>query len=329
VHNPFFHQTLRVAPQGALGGFIMRSLSLVGLAGSAVLLSAGMVHANNADWASQIISYNPGTSSSAYSVGSYYQNSSGWYGYLQPNGGGAYPSGSYTLTPFEAAYDNNDLLGIGPGGKLELQFVQVVTTSTGVNGGFNIGVHAGVALEDASGASYSGSVGPIAALYTNPREADVAVSQNGINWIYAIGTTGWTSDISHASPIIFDIPSNYYNDASIAPDGPDNIVQDDDYPNDQTADFSLPFTGMLSSFDGLSDYEAVLNKLNGSAGGTWLNLSGTGLTSIEYLELCVPDNADYNMYLQAAVGVAPEPGSLSLLLLGGMALVCRRRARKL
>ena len=335
ISNPRPRKTFLVQPRGSrrkvhMGVLHMRSLSLVGLTGSVVLLSAGMVQANNTYyWANQIVNYNPGTSSSTYSVGAYYQNSGSyagsWYGYLQPNGGAAYPSGSYTVTPFEAGYDNHNLLGIGPGGSVEFQFACPVTTSTGINSGFNLGIHAGVGLNDASG-SYSGSTGAVAATYTYLREADVAISQDGTNWVYATGTTGWTSNPSQASPIVFDIPSNYYNDASIAPDGSGNVVQNDDYP---TADFSAPFTGELSSFNGLDDYQAVLDELNGSAGGTWFDLNGTGLTNVEYVQLFVPDDANYNMYVQAVVGVAPEPKSLPLLFLGSMLLLNRRRKRKI
>ncbi|HTW94227.1 MAG TPA: PEP-CTERM sorting domain-containing protein, partial [Tepidisphaeraceae bacterium] len=138
--------------------------------------------------------------------------------------------------------------------------------------------------------------------------ANVSVSQDGTNWV-SLGSVN------------FDMPENYYLNA-----GP----YDEDAPADpQVADFSEPYAGSVNAFAG-EDNTQVISTLDGSAGGTWLDLSSTGLSQVNFIQFSVPDDAASGSYLAlSAVSVAeghevPEPASLGLILAGGLILLGRR-----
>jgi hypothetical protein len=118
-----------------------------------------------------------------------------------------------------------------------------------------------------------------------------------------------------ASPIAFSNPSNYFTDTSISNYyAPLGTAQ---------ADFFQPFEGTLADFSGKS-YAQMLTLLDGSAGGTWLDISGTGLSSVRYVRFEVPQGESYRMMIDAVTAV-PEPGSFTLALLAGAMLLRRGR----
>jgi hypothetical protein len=148
----------------------------------------------------------------------------------------------------------------------------------------------------------SGVAGQPATPYTAVRQASISVSDDGNSWA-SLGL------------ITFDLPTNYYSEGLNDP-GYATIV------GTKVADFSKPFLGTLSDFDG-KDWPHVLDLLDGSAGGTWLDLSGTGLSQVDYVKFDV--EAGQQMYVDSVVGVAvPEPG-VALILLGAGLLGLRQR----
>jgi hypothetical protein len=305
----------------------MKSLFLA----SGVLLSAGVCAAEPVYWANTVVT--PGVVTN------------NWNGRVNAYAG-SYGSQSYTVTPFDAAFATTgsgaygaQILAIAPGTSLELSFGShgYAATSAAINdGGFNLGIQAGVGITDTNYGT--GTTGTAAADYTNPREAVVAVSQDGNTWKYLQynGVTGstavepnpaapslyqWVADSAQASLISFDVPTNYFNSSSIGPDG---VYAPGTVPaNTPVADFSKPFLGTLSALSNQS-WPQILNSLGGSAGGTWLDVAGTGLSSINYIEFTVPSSATSAMYVQAVVGVVPEPATLACLLVGmALPLLCR------
>jgi hypothetical protein len=199
------------------------------------------------------------------------------------------------LTPFNAAWQDTDLTGISPGGSLELHLSQPVTTT-----GRTLGIHAGVGLVDT--AWPTGVAASPAVTYTSLRQATVQVSANGADWV-SLGD------------IAFDLPTNYYSEGITSPGNAS-------LPGTGVADFSKPFTGDLSDFSG-RNWTGVLELLDGSAGGTWLDLSKTGLSQVSYVKFDV--GTGQRMLLDSVVGVAvPEPG-IALILLGAGLLGLRRR----
>jgi hypothetical protein len=208
------------------------------------------------------------------------------------------------LTPFNAAFDRQQIVGIGFGGSLVLHLSQPVATT-----GRTLGVHAAAGLGDyafPNGQTGDGSpTQPL--LYTDPRDATVSVSQDGVTW-------------KSLGAIEFDIPTNYYA-AGITTPGFQST------PGTTVADFSKPFLSPVSAFAS-ENWSGVLNTLNGSAGGQWLDLSGTGLSSVNYVRFDVTA-AGEKMYVDSVVGIAvPEPGAVMMLgILGGIALLRSRRTK--
>src|SRR4029079_17384147 len=116
----------------------------------------------------------------------------------------------------------------------------------------------------------------------------------------------------------FDAPSNYYADLGASPSGTST-------PGSVVADASKPFTGHLNDFSGL-DWTATKALLNGSAGGTWLDFSATGLPAVQYVRFEVPAGVSYRMVVDA-VSAVPEPAT-ALVMLSLAAAVKRRRRRR-
>jgi hypothetical protein len=205
---------------------------------------------------------------------------------------GIYPDDSI-VTPFSAEYNPANIVGIsGDGGDLELHMLQPISTA-----GYTLGVHTGSGLNDSAypdGINYDP-----ASTYTDTRSATVLVSSDGANWV-SLGS------------IDFDNPTNIYTDIGSAYT---------DQPGSDLANFGQPFLGSLDSFDG-KDFSGTLSVLDGSAGGTWLDLSGTGLSQINYIKF--ETDSEQTMYVDAVVGIpVPEPASAALL--GLSALLWRRR----
>lgn len=203
------------------------------------------------------------------------------------------------LTPFYAAYTPDEMVGIGPGGSLTLQMSEPVATN-----GFTIGVHAGVGLNDAN--YPDGQNTSPATVYTDDRTADLSVSQDGIKWF----------DLGNVD---FDEPSNYYADGSGGPYS--------NSPGTQVANFAQPFiqptADPLGVFDG-TDWTGTLAALNGSAGGTWFDLSGSGLSSIDFVRFTV--GTGQQMYVDSVVGIpVPEPATLGVAAIGALLLARKRR----
>ena len=138
--------------------------------------------------------------------------------------------------------------------------------------------------------------------------------------------------LSASARFFFDIPTNGFIDAA----GPF-----DSSPGSIPADHSKPFTGVLSDFEDLpysgSSNADVIDVFDGSAGGKWLDISGTGLSQVGFVRFSVSDDADaltgLNFELDAVSvassaigGVVPEPSSLIMVVVGaGLLLRVPRR----
>lgn len=216
------------------------------------------------------------------------------------------PAGDTTfgaLTPFNPPFRSEHLVIVGPGGELTLRLsAPVPVSSTGPE----IGVFANNGLVDVSPGG-TGAAGSPPATFSPAPQARVSVSADGRQYVPLLG----------GGLITFDNPTNFYTDTII-----DNYSAP---PGSRPADFSRPFTGNLASFDGLT-YAQMLQLLDGSGGGTWLDVSPAGLSSVQYLRFQVPSGTDVRLVLDAVTAV-PEPGSGAALFFPLVALLTRRAGR--
>jgi hypothetical protein len=216
------------------------------------------------------------------------------------------------LSPFSPAYQGDEVVQIGEGGQLTLRLANFVN----VGAGKRLGVISNVGLQDSP--SFNGQNLSPAATFGGG-VARVKVSQDNVNWV----------DLGN---VTFNVPSLYYVNAgpydASAPASP------------QLTDFGKPFEGTLASFDG-KDFAGTVDAFKVAAGGysgggTWLDLSSSGLAQVGYVQFLVPDDGDpltVNRFAidsvsiaNGAVGAAtPEPGSLALI--GLSVLVLRRKGR--
>jgi prepilin-type processing-associated H-X9-DG protein len=190
------------------------------------------------------------------------------------------------VNPFNPPYEANDIVIIPAGGSIALAFAQPVQITSAPA----LGVFVNDGIVDVSSGG-TGQAGNPAALLSAPPQADVSISQNGVNW-------------TNVGNFTFSIPTNAYLDTE--------ITNDYQPVGSELANFGQPFVGTLSDFNGL-DYDQMRTLLAGSGGGNWLNLSGLGLTSFQYVEFSVPSGG-YRMVLDAVAG---SPVTLSWNNAGG------------
>jgi hypothetical protein len=249
-------------------------------------------------FATEVISYTPGTGPVDF------RNAISATG--SPDGltGESFPLFANVLSPFSPAYESDEIVIVGDGGQLTLRLGAPVH----VGSGREIGVISNVGVMDVSGWP-----DPPASTATNPAEffgggvGEVLVSQDGSSFV-SLGQVN------------FNMPANYYTDVGA-------------YSNTrgtEAADFGVPFIASPCDFDGKT-YEQMKTLLNGSGGGTWIDLSPSGLSEVNYIRFVVADDGVASTYLAIDAVVAshlavPEPAAMGVMVLVGAMLLRRRRA---
>ncbi|HSU69404.1 MAG TPA: hypothetical protein VLJ39_21135, partial [Tepidisphaeraceae bacterium] len=187
------------------------------------------------------------------------------------------------ITPFNASYNPTNVVAIqGAGGTITLQLSSPVIIGSGAQLGF----HAAVGLQDALFPNGQ-NLNP-AATYTDPRQADLQVSADGVKWV----------DLGEQA---FSSPTNIFSDETDPTGATPGKVQ---------ANFFQPFSGSLASFNG-ADFSQTLGILNGSAGGSWFDVSGVALSDIDFVRLSTADGEkmflDSVLALSGTTGTVPPP----------------------
>jgi hypothetical protein len=210
------------------------------------------------------------------------------------------------LSPFNPAYANEDIVGIGAGGQITLSFATPIFDVPGPD----VGVVTNIGLIDASFPSGT-ATNPAGTFNALPRVADVAVSSDGTTFL-PVGR------------VTFENPANAFTNTP-------NPFDLEAPANPQPADFGKPFTGTLASFGGLS-WTQSLALLNGSGGGTWIDVGPAGLASLRFVRFSIPQagiaGSDDRFFVDAVMAsnaAIPEPATLSLLAFGVAALARRPR----
>ncbi len=214
-------------------------------------------------------------------------------------GEGLFPG---VVSPFYPPYLSSEIVSVGAGGQITLRLSHYAIPQAAEP---EIGVFQNIGLVDLD--YPNGQAGTPATTFGDLDEAIVDVSTDGVDWV-SLGS------------ITFDVPTNGYTDLT----DPFSAT-----PGNLPSDFRQPFTGSLSSFDGLPYFDAggpdMLDLLAGSGGGTWLDISDTGLPKVGYIRFSVANDGDAGTSLNfeldavsishAATGTAivPEPTMWSLV----------------
>ncbi|MEX2091451.1 MAG: hypothetical protein WD971_02180 [Pirellulales bacterium] len=240
----------------------------------------------------EAISYNAGTTAVP-----------GYNDLAAPLGAPANTNGSNpfegVVSPFNPPYKANDLLSVGENGHLTLRLSNYVLPQALSR---EIGVFTNVGLADADYPNGQADAGPFT---FGVDSALVEVSENGTSWA-SLGS------------VTFDIPANAYTDLT----NPFSLTN-----GSEPADFQQPFTGSLSDFANKTYAGAspnILELLDGSAGGTWLDISAAGLAQVGFIRFTVPENLAANVSLELdavsiardAIGAPTVPEPVTAVLLG-------------
>jgi hypothetical protein len=262
-----------------------------------VAMSAGVAHAQ---FANQVISYNPG---STPAFGGYTTPATALGSPERVTGEiFSFPS---DVTVFNPAFGTDELVSIGEGGHITLKLSNYVLADALAP---EIGVFSNVGILDVD--FPNGQVGNPASTFGSA-SAEVAVSADGIVWA-SLGLVNFNLPAQGFSDPTGTVPTNYQQ----------------------------PFTGVLSDFDGLPYNDAVnpdvFDLLAGSGGGNWLDISSVVAPQIGYIRFSVADdlNAATSLNFEldgvsisatAMGGVVPEPSSLILAATMLIGAVLRRR----
>jgi hypothetical protein len=276
---------------------------------SAVIMICAACDQAHAQYGAGVVSYSAGTTSVA--------------GFTTPaaalgeperfTGEGVFPG---VVSPFSPPFLSSEIVSVGEGGHLTLRLSHYVMPQAG---GPEIGVFENLGLSDVD--FPNGQAGIPASGFGPADSALVEVSANGTSWA-SLGI------------VTFDIPTNGYTDLTDPFSGT---------PGSVPSDFQDPFAGSLASFDGLKYFDAggpdMLDLLAGSGGGTWLDISGTGLAQVGFVRFSLADDGNavtsLNFELDAvsishpALGevVVPEPATLGLVGFVWFTLVGGRQLR--
>ena len=263
-------------------------LSRTGLACVASVALLASSRASGAITASTVVDYQPGSPTTTFN---------------NPAAALGTPVGDTTfgaLTPFNPPFKNDQIVIVGSGGRLTLRLSAPVPAG---GAGPELGIFVNNGLVDTS-EDGSGRAGSPPTTFSSSPVALVSVSADGQNFV-PLG----------AQPLVFENPTNFYTDIAI-----ENYFAE---PGTRAADFSKPFAGNLSSFSGLT-YPQIVQFLDGSAGGNWIDVTPSGLGSVEYVRFDVPADPSQRLVLDAVTAV-PEPGAVALLLLPSLVALSRRR----
>ncbi len=213
-------------------------------------------------------------------------------------------SADSVVSPFSPAFGTDELFSIGEGGHLTLRLGEAAVDRPGHafgvdlilfgNGGFVSGEFAGQAP------------GTVAGTFS-VNEVEFEVSQDGTNFV-PLGTVREGA-----------MPAMGYLDGGRFDTTPGSVLTD----QRKAVDPSLT----PADFAGL-DLAGVRSIYNGSAGGTGIDISGSGLGEVWYVRISVPDDMDALTTLKSeidAVIVVPGIGTAGVLGLGVLGAGRRRR----
>jgi hypothetical protein len=295
---------------------VVGGIVVVGWVGVAGPVNAAITASRTVSYA-----YGNGTVQTSYADGLPYTNTGAALGLPTPMiGVDPFSQRNSAITPFTPPFMSTDVLRLNDGGHVVLELSAPVTVGTGAR----LGVYSNNGFLDVSPQTYdsnyvivaggTGVTGPVDTFFFSSipqAHVQVAATEGG-PWL-DLGT-GLTQ---------FPMPTNAFTDVDVnlemAPQG--NVP----------ADYFKPFTGQLVDFENKTYRQIVDDVLKGSAGGTWLDLSGVPLGEVRYVRFDIPSGlTGTRMMIDAVTAVSatvPEPTGLGAVVMVLACAATRRRRR--
>jgi hypothetical protein len=273
-----------------------------------VLSPMTLAHRAAAQYAEQVVSFSGGSTAS---IGFGFASSA----LGEPSRFTADISFPSVVSPFNPPFSVSQIVSIGEGGQITLRLSHFAVPQAA---GPEIGVFTNAGMIETS--FPDGVAGdPVGTFGVD--SAEVSVSEDGLAWT-SLGN------------VTFDMPTNAYTDLT---------TPFANSPGNSLSDFQQPFTGSVDDFTGLTYHDAggngILDLLASSGGGTWLDISGTGLAKVGYVRFAVADDSNSGTSLNfeldavsvshAAMGhlTVPEPATIALVALALVMMPIIRRRR--
>lgn len=244
-------------------------------------------------WADQVISYAQGTNSAA----NYNLDPTVALGSPERITGENTPFGPFPggVTMFNSPWGTDEIISIGAGGELLVQFDDAVEDDPTNPFGVDLIIFGNSFFIGADG---------ITGFAEEP--GIVELSDDGIAW----------HAVNEFADSLF--PTQGFLDAGVFGDPFGSVA----------TDFLKPVNPSLTIDDFLEKtYAEALDLYDGSGGGTPIDIGQTGLSSISFVRISVPSGANFSTEIDAFANV-PEPSTAGLLAVAA-AFLRRRRGRAL
>ncbi|MCA9243097.1 MAG: hypothetical protein KDA32_04015 [Phycisphaerales bacterium] len=221
---------------------------------------------------------------------------------FETTGGGAFTS---VVSPFNPAFETNEIVSIGEGGSLTVEFDEPITDSPAHPFGVDLIIfgNGGFIDDDFPHGRASAPIGTF-----GMDAMRVLVSDDGTNFV----------DLGLHTEGLF--PAMGYLDGGAY----------DAVPGQVPTDFTRPVDPALTlnDFKGLS-LAQIRALYDGSGGGTGIDIAGSGLSAVTHVRIEAPDDGDpgktSNVEIDAFAAV-PEPGAAAMwLALTYLGVAFRRR----
>lgn len=287
----------------------MVRLSTLSVCAVSMVVSTNMLQTSasaQSPYATSVISYDPGTTPATTFGGDPYTDPLTALGQPERFTGDGTPFGA-AVSMFSPPFLTSELVSIGEGGHLTLQFDRAITDDPSHPFGQDLILFTNAGFIDSD--FPNGTLGIPASTFGN-EDAIVEVSGDGVNFF----------------PVSHNLAGGLFPTQGYLDIGPFSPT-----PGAVNSSFVTPMDPALtlSDFDGLT-YAQALARYGNSGGGTPIDIASTGLASVNYVRISILDDANANTGLNFeldAISVVPEPATW-LLALGICPLVCRRSRRR-
>ena len=219
--------------------------------------------------------------------------------------GGLFAAG---VTPFNPAFENNELVSIGIGGQLSLGFDTAITNSASNAFGVDLIIFSNAGFLDTTYTdddpenNGTGFTGANPAFFGAGGAATVQVSVDGTTWITA---TTITLDL---------FPTLGYSDYTQAGSTTPGLVE---------SDFTKALDPTLTAADMANmSFQDLVNFYDGSGGGIGIDIASTGLASANFVRFL---NNSGDAFEIDAVAVVPTPGTMFIASIATLIMTRRRR----